>query len=339
MTAATTVATGAAMRFAVDGWDPGYGSSFEVDEELTDTTANVGVEVERSRVDWRPIPPAGSTPVPSRVLFVDGVRRIEARAWIDDSSDLLSGGGPADSASEAICASYAAGVVCCTGTRAHLQRSISRRGLFSVAPHALDIRTTAGVYEAFQTSPHAQQPLAAALSRALQNRLAAIELDVANGARADAPDEDDLLVVDGPLHGRTGLPRAIGYIKSHHSAYLPRELHAMVGRLQAGERTPVFLIGNGWDRHSWYLRLPGSPGAPWAGVVRVECAPDLSTARVVELAGLTQAVLPRYASAEYKDTRAPQNLYPIAGLERELRRRLGDQRLLYRALRVAAAAR
>jgi hypothetical protein len=49
-------------------------------------------------------------------------------------------------------------------------------------------------------------------------------------------------------------------------------------------------------------------------------------------------VLPRYASAEYKDTRAPQNLYPIAGLERELRRRLGDQRLLYRALRVAAAA-
>jgi hypothetical protein len=48
-------------------------------------------------------------------------------------------------------------------------------------------------------------------------------------------------------------------------------------------------------------------------------------------------VLPRYASERYKEPRAPQNLYPIAGLERELRRRLGDQRLLYRALRVAAA--
>ena len=33
-----------------------------------------------------------------------------------------------------------------------------------------------------------------------------------------------------------------------------------------------------------------------------------------------------------------QNLYAIGGLERELRRRLGDQALLYRSLRVAAAA-
>lgn len=48
-------------------------------------------------------------------------------------------------------------------------------------------------------------------------------------------------------------------------------------------------------------------------------------------------MLSTYAAAEYKDTRAPQNLYPIAGLERELKRRLGDQRLLYRALRAAAA--
>ena len=39
-----------------------------------------------------------------------------------------------------------------------------------------------------------------------------------------------------------------------------------------------------------------------------------------------------------KDPRAPQNLYPIAGLERELRRRLGDPALLYRSLRAAAVA-
>jgi hypothetical protein len=46
--------------------------------------------------------------------------------------------------------------------------------------------------------------------------------------------------------------------------------------------------------------------------------------------------LARYASAGYKDSRAPQNLYPIAGLERALRRRLGDPGVLYRALRTAA---
>ena len=48
------------------------------------------------------------------------------------------------------------------------------------------------------------------------------------------------------------------------------------------------------------------------------------------------ATLPRFASQEHKDPRAPQNLYPIAGLERALRRRLGDARLLYRSLREAS---
>ena len=320
------VSFGLGMQFAVDGWDPGYGSTFDLDGELDATAANVDAEVERSISDWGSVPPRVLVGLPGRVLFVDGVRRIEGRVWIDDPIDLLAGGGPASTASEAICASYAAGVVCCTATGAHLQRPDVRRGLF----------TAAGVYTLHRADRRPQQALAAALSRALQNQLADVELAVAQTARVDAPDDDDLLVVDGPLSGRTGLPRAIGYVKSHHSAYLPPDLHAQVGRLRAGERTPVFRIGDGWARYSWYLRLPGAPGAPWAGVVRIECSPDLPVTGVLELAALTQAVLPRFASAEYKDTRAPQNLYPIAGLERELRRRLGDQRLLYRALRVAA---
>jgi len=324
------------MRFAVDGWDPGYGSTFDLDGELDASAADVNAEVERSIQDWGPVPPGTPVGLPSRALFVDGVRRIEGRVWIDDPVDLLAGGGPASTASEAICASYAAGVVCCTATRAHLQQPRSYRGLFSAANDAEAIVTSAGTYTSFKAEQRYQQTLAAALSQELQKQLARVEIQVAEAARHDAPDDDDLLVVDGPLSGRTGLPRAIGYVKSHHSAYLPPDLHAQVGRLRAGERTPVFRIGDGWARYSWYLRLPGAPGAPWAGVVRIECSPDLPVAGVLELATLTQAVLPRFASAEYKDTRAPQNLYPIAGLERELRRRLGDQRLLYRALRVAA---
>ena len=49
-----------------------------------------------------------------------------------------------------------------------------------------------------------------------------------------------------------------------------------------------------------------------------------------ELAGLTSAA---WAGSRRPPTRtrAPQNLYPIAGLERELRRRLGDPRGRYRA--------
>jgi hypothetical protein len=71
-------------------------------------------------------------------------------------------------------------------------------------------------------------------------------------------------------------------------------------------------------------------------VVRIECSPDLAPDQVTELADLTARVLPTLASAPHKDPRAPQNLVPIGGLERELRRRLGDQQLLYRALRAAA---
>jgi hypothetical protein len=138
------------------------------------------------------------------------------------------------------------------------------------------------------------------------------------------------------LRGRQHLPRALGYIKSHRSTYLPPELNTLVAALLPGQRTPVFLMGTSWDRHSWYLRLPGPPGSPWAGVVRIECPADLPVSEVVRLAAVSQKCLGRFASAAYKDARAPQNLYPIAGLERELRRRLGDPRLLYRALRMAA---
>ncbi len=201
--------------------------------------------------------------------------------------------------------------------------------------------TRAGTYLACRTAPSAATPLSVTLSQALQRHLGELELQVAVDARAalaaHGVGDDDLLVVDGPLRGRTHLPRALGFIKSHRSAYLPPTLHALVGRLTAGQRTPVFLMGTSWDRHAWYLRLPCLPGSPWAGIVRVECSADLPTAEVVALANASQVTLCRYASTEYKDTRAPQNLVPIAGLERELRRRLGDPRLLHRALRAASA--
>ena len=47
------------------------------------------------------------------------------------------------------------------------------------------------------------------------------------------------------------------------------------------------------------------------------------------------AILPATASQPHIDPRAPQNLVPVAALERELRRRLGDPGYVYRALREA----
>ncbi len=179
------------------------------------------------------------------------------------------------------------------------------------------------------------------LSDSLQDELSKVEKFTAVEARAALADHvadgsNDLLIIDGQLRDREHLPRALGYIKSHEVMYLPRELNVLVADLKPGQRTPVFLIETKWQRHSWYLRLPGASHSPWAGIVRIECAADLPITEVTRLAGLSQRCLGRFASAPYKDSRAPQNLYPIAGLERELRRRLGDPQLLYRALRKAA---
>jgi hypothetical protein len=318
------------MRFSVDGWDPTYGMSLELEDYLSESTASVEVNVEMTADQWRPVnPDPGQTP-PTALLFVDGVRRIEARVWIDDDTP---GDSPATEASAALCASYGAGVVCCCHQQAHIANVETRRGLFTVAPHASDITTWAGEYAANRTTVNAVTPLLVTLSQALQRRLGEVEVQTAAAARAAMPEhgvppEGDLLVVDGPLRGRQHLSRTLGYIKSHRTTYLPASLNALVGALAPGQRTPVFLMGTSWDRHTWYLRLPGASGSPWAGVVRI----------VVRLAGLSQVCLGRFASAAYKDARAPQNLYPIAGLERELRRRLGDPRLLYRALRLTAHA-
>jgi hypothetical protein len=335
------------MRFSVDGWDPNYGSALEADGELSDSSARIETDVELPADRWRPLDPDDAGPLPGALLFVDGVRRIEAQVWIDDVPD--ADGVPGD-ATAALCASYAAGVVCCCAAGAHLMATERRRGLFSVASHAQDIATRAGEYKAHCVRlKKSNAPAMPALSNSLQVDLAAIEVKVSNAARdgdgsggqvpaGHRAGTDDLLIVDGRLYGRQHLPRALGYIKSHNAKYLPAELNALVGRLAPGQRTPAFLMGTSWERYSWYLRLPSPPGSPWAGIVRIECAAVLPVAEVTRLAGLSQRCLGRFASEAYKDSRAPQNLYPIAGLERELRRRLGDPKLLYRALREAARA-
>jgi len=357
-----TVSGPAGMRFSVDAWDVGYGTALAIaEEDLPASVARVETDIETPAGQWAPIPLAGDIPHPSAVLFVDGVRRIDARVWIDDSAapgdDTLPAGGIAATASMAVCASYAAGVVCCCGhpgrRQAHLLAAEIRRGLFTTAAHATDIWTRAGTYRTRHTAGRDTVPLTMTLSNALQQALAEIEVITALAARTALPHAaehagsapngqagaDDLLVIDGPLRNRTHLARTMGLIKTHRAGYLPPDLNRVVAALTAGQRTPVFLMGTSWERHAWYLRLPSTPdgpGAPWAGVVRCEAATDLSLAQLTALANLSQTVLCRYASVAYKDSRAPQNLVPIAGLENTLRHRLGDTRVLYRALREAA---
>ena len=92
--AAGTGSAGQPMRFAVDGWDPSYGASLELEEQLQESTASVAVDVELPANRWQAIDATTDRALPAAILFVDGVRRIEARVWIDD--EIPDGAPPTD---------------------------------------------------------------------------------------------------------------------------------------------------------------------------------------------------------------------------------------------------
>jgi hypothetical protein len=305
-------------RLTIDPWDPSYGLTVEMDP-FQPSEGTVNLDVEMPAAAWAPLQP--TVPAAPSVLFVDGVRRIEAYVWIEGQAPTQSG----------ICASFAAGSVRCNG-KAEIVDCAVGRGLFSASPDAVDLSTSAGVVAATMAAGAEPPQLALALQQSMG------QLERQAPERSALTEPADLTVVDGPLRGRAHLGGAIGFVKTHHVAYLPPEQHGLVGSLGPGERTPLFLLGTGWTRYSWYLRLGKEVTSPWSGVVRCECSDALAPAAAKALADVVSATLPRYASEAHKDSRAPQNLYPIGGLERELRRRLGDSMLIYRALRTAAHA-
>jgi hypothetical protein len=309
------------MRFAIDAWDPTYGTGTEA-AALTPSEVPTNVDVEVPIGQWAPRRPATATAMPPAVLFVDGVRRVEARAWITDATGGVHLG---------IAASYGAGVVRCNSSASVISTCVERR-LFTTAPDATDIVTRHGAFQAAHASGDGPDEL----SLALQQKMGELEVRLARDALDGEPGA--LLVVDGPLRQHGHLAGTVGSIKTQHRSYGPPIVLETVARLGAGERTPIFTVGDRFTRWSWYVRLPGVIAHPLSAVVRCEASSDLVLADVVGLADQVTSVLPKFASAPHKDTRAPQNLYPIAGLERELRRRLGDQQLWLRALRVAAAA-
>jgi hypothetical protein len=307
-----------AARFAVETWAPDFGAPV-TGEALGESDATVDVTVEHPPGRWAPVAPTG--PRAGCVLFVDGVERIDARVWFDGDGGLSHQG---------VCASWAAGVVRCDG-RAMVVAAEVRRGVLCPGGEAETIATRHGDYRPRPVrAVGSGDPIGQALGRARGD----LEAVVAAAAGADR----DLLVVDGPLGARRAIPGAVGYVKAHHVSYLPAAQQPVVGRLTPGERTPLFAVGEDRIRYSWYLRLPGPASHAWWGVVRCEASGDMAPAEAVALADTVGATLPRFASQPHNDPRAPQNLHPIAGLERELKRRLGDRDLLERALRQAAAA-
>ena len=299
----------------METWAPEYGVAADA-ERLEQVEGDVVVDAERPAGEWSAIDPQPLATPPEQVVFIDGVRRVDARVWITVGSRTHAG----------LCASVAAGAVCCREGEARVVGSEVFRGVYADATVAGGpIVTRHGAYGFVPCASSAPDDL----YRAIHERMTLLETQI-KGVDAE------LVVFDGPLRGRTYL-EGVGFIKTQHVQYLPDREQQVLTTLRAGQRTPLFFIGGSrFTRWSWYLRLPGPFAHPMSGIARCEVPGRGSVNDAARRADTVTATLPRFASEPHKDSRAPQNLYPIAGLENDLRHRLGDRDLMERALRRAA---
>ena len=306
------------MRFAVEPWAPEYGTPMRSPD--IDLEVRVNPNVERPAADWAPITPEPASGRAESAAFIDGARRIDARVWIDrpDGSGSCLG----------VCASWAAGATVCD-SRAHIEAVSVERGVFCADEAAAGISTVHGDYPMHHTAKELPDELVGAV----QAKMTELEVKVAGRLPSV-----ELVVFDGPLGKHRTAENAVGYVKTHHLRYGDATIQETVAALEPGQRTPVFVASTGWERLSWYMRLPGERAHAWAGVVRLEAANGRESAEATRLADRVTTTLARFASRSFQDPRAPQNLLPIGALERELHHRLGDRGLFLRALREAAGA-
>jgi hypothetical protein len=308
-------------RLYVEGWAPEYGASVEPDEELRAAEGSVDVDVEDR--PWNPVD--GVDDGIPMVAFVDGVRRIDARLVLDADTGPVPG----------ICGTHAVGAVLWDRTERRseiIDVEVTRLAL--LASGSVPEMPPLGLGITFESAAVADDD-PAALVRSFHDSMRRTEAN-----RAEILAQGGYFVVaDGPLYEYTATDK-MGYVKSHRRSYLPDAESRTIAVLGRGQRTPIFAIGEGrFRRYSWYLRLAERGGGhSWTGIVRCEASEALGVDRAVTIADRSAAVLPLVASEGHIDPRAPQNLVPIAALERRLRHLMGDPGLVIRALRSAMGA-
>ena len=284
------------------------------------------------REDWQPLEVGEK--IPSRVRFVDGVRRTEYRVNIFDGNRF---------AGEGIFLSLGAGVVevDLSKDRAEyrlLNWRVKRYFVHNAEgveiPPFWKLETDGGLLE-FET---VKSPIAEISE---YGNLLMKKLEVSTFRETD--DGETPVVMDGPVKLKRFLPNVVYLVKDAKYYYLKGfEKHLFT--LKGGMRTPIFLFEEGvktlTDKGFVDLRVPkvgcyvriGEAlfGDPLEGLARLEIPQsgdrDLSK-KILEI-GAAVAVF--FANRSLRDARSPQNLTTIAYLEKELRRRLGEYKVIRR---------
>lgn len=313
------------LRFRLDPWAAEYGSELPLSDPAGTVPAAVDATVERPAEAWEPLVPGPGAEDPARLVFVDGVRRIEARVLARDGERVIPGA----------FGTYAVGAVVVEAGRP------AAWGACRVS-RVLALGAGASLPESYVVpSGAAYRPVSAADDdpdapvRRLQEEMRLAE-ETLGEEESRAP--GTLVVADGPLRFRDARGSAVGYVKrlfERHGVPLP-----VLAALLPGTRTPLIALeGDRFRRYTWFLRLAARGPADFdlAGIVRLEVAETVGLDAAKRLADGTARRLPGFAPSRQRDPRSPQNLLPIGALEQRLRREMGDPALARRHIETALA--
>lgn len=264
------------FRVRIDPWEVDYGDQTPLAPAEDQPHEQVDHEIELADANWHAITPPDDAAPNQRVVFVDGVRRLEARMHARQGEQLIYGG----------FGSFAVGAVALENASASFGVLRTFRlavlGAGRRLPGPVNVRSNL-LYQPDST-PNAE------VDGPLHHIQKSMRLAEATLAREVCRD-DTLTIVDGPLSfepERRGV--ALGYIKRIHELYLPAKFIPLLAALPAGARTPMFGIQaakSGFSRYSWFQRLADPrPGATeMDGIVRLEVAANVGADAARNLAG------------------------------------------------------
>ncbi len=314
-------------KLSIDTWKTG-----EIEEDILEESQDIeDADLEMS--SWEPI--EGSPCDGVSLVFVDGVRRTESLVYIEGEGGELSRGA---FVSVGVGALFIKHKSLNFSRDAFLNLSVKR---FFIVEEGLELRIRrlkipfGGSFLEFEVE-NAQGDISPHINR----RMSELEGSVALKAYREC--RPDLMITDGTVHYSAKVKSLpfIGYVKKHRRFYIPSDRVGIIRELKTGQRTPIVRIhsqptmegdrSRSLDKFTWYVKISEREGV--SGLARLEVSAGVGLSRAKELANMTAYIIPKLASAEFSDRRAPQNLTPIRHLENTLRRRLGSQALIRRIL-------
>ena len=332
-----------ALKLRLDPWATEYNTSYFA-EQISETAAeNVDTSIELA--EWQAIVPKRDLNdfLYERLIFIDGSRRIEARVLLENEEEQVAFGA---------LASYGVGAVDCCPRQTRVAKFVDLQELGINTTERVCVVGRGQQHENFEVLPRLNSQLGQlkyktviteeedpeAVVRKLQNEMLEAERNLASNLAANY--DDALIISDGP-RPKVSAGSVIGYVKTIHKMSISKKELMVVRNLEQGQRSPVYLI-TGDDRSKqifeWFLRLR-DPN-PWlftlAGMVRLQAHagpnPQKRLEEVVALADYLAMLLPKFASKQHQDPRAPQQLLPVRGLEAELRRNMGNSQIIRRRI-------